>query len=342
MDWRRWLKIVVGTLVGVAFAGALLGILVTGPVVVPQPKLEFNIEPAVDRMRTTVTRLCNDFGTRDYRDPEALMAAAEWIGSELEAAGLQVSFQDYELREGVFRNVIGFRPGATEDAPALVIGAHYDAYGGFPGADDNASGVAVLLELARTLPDDTPRFGQYFVAFSTEEPPFFGTDDMGSFRFASKLVDADVDVSLMIALDMVGYFSDEPGSQSVPLSILKWLYPREGNFLAVTANLKSGVPIRRVKQGLKAVRKIPIHSFRAPGNFAGVDRSDHLSFWKHGFPAVLVTDTSFHRNPNYHQAGDTPDTLDYDTMVKVVLSLHGVLWNNGGAPSSMAAPPQGH
>ena len=338
MNWRRSLKIAIGTLILVSFAGALLGILVTGPVVVLQPRLEFNIEPSADRMRTAVTRLCNDFGTRDYRHPETLMVAAEWIGSELEAAGLQVSFQDYELREGVFRNVVGFRPGAAEDAPAIVIGAHYDAYGGFPGADDNASGVAVLLELARTLPDSAPRFGQYFVAFSTEEPPFFGTDDMGSFRFAGKLVDEGVDVSLMIALDMVGYFSDQPGSQSMPLSILKLLYPSKGNFLAVTANLKNGVSIRRVKQGIKAVRELPVHSFRAPGGFAGVDLSDHLSFWKLGFPAVLVTDTSFHRNPNYHQAGDTPDTLDYDTMVKVVLSLHGVLWNNGGAPLSLAAP----
>jgi hypothetical protein len=332
LDWRRSLKIVVGALVLVAFAGALLGILVTGPVVVPQQKLEFDIEPSAARMRATVTRLCDDFGTRDYLHPEALMAAAEWVGSELEAAGLQVSFQDYELREGVFRNVVAFRPGATEDAPVIVIGAHYDAYGGFPGADDNASGVAVLLELARTLPDNTPRFGQYFVAFSTEEPPFFGTDDMGSFRFARKLVDDGVDVSLMIALDMVGYFSDEPGSQSMPLSILGLLYPSQGNFLAVTANLKNGVSIRRVKQGIKAVRAMPVHSFRAPGGFAGVDLSDHLSFWKLGLPAVLVTDTSFHRNPHYHEAGDTPDTLDYDAMVKVVLSLHGVLWNNGGAP----------
>jgi len=331
LNWRRSLKIVFGTLIFVSFVGALLGILVSGPVVVPQQKLELGIEASSTRMRDTVVRLCNDFGTRDYREPEILMAAADWIGSELEAAGLQVDYQDYELREGVFRNVIGFRPGTTEGAPAIVIGAHYDAYGGFPGADDNASGVAVLLELARTLPETAPRFGQYFVAFSTEEPPFFGTDDMGSFHFAKMLVDEGVDVDLMIALDMVGYFSDEPGSQSMPLGILELLYPDEGNFLAVTGNLQSGLSIRRVKQGIKAVRELPVYSFRAPGSFAGVDWSDHLSFWKLGLPAVLVTDTSFHRNPNYHTSGDTPDTLNYEAMVKVVLSLQGVLWNNGGA-----------
>ena len=335
MNWRRVLKVLAATLLVVSFAGALLGIFVTGPIVVPQQRLKLDMEPSSTRLRDTVVRLCEDFGTRDYRDPETLIKAAKWIGSEFEAAGLQVAFQDYELNEGLFRNVVGFRPGETPDAPTIVIGAHYDAYGGFPGADDNASGVAVLLELARTLPGNSPRFGQYFVAFSTEEPPFFGTDDMGSFRFASKLVDEGVDVSLMIALDMVGFFSDEPGSQSMPLSILRLLYPGEGNFLAVTGNLKSGESIRRVKQGIKAVRELPVYSFRAPDGFAGIDWSDHQSFWKLGLPAVLVTDTSFHRNPYYHERGDTPDTLDYDTMAKVVLSLHGVLWNNGGAPATL-------
>ncbi|NIM60931.1 MAG: M28 family peptidase, partial [Acidobacteria bacterium] len=184
--------------------GALLGIVVTGPIVVPQQKLVFDVEPSDARMRRDVEKLCTEFGTRDHTDPEQLMRAAAWLGSELTEAGLQVSYQDYEASEGLYRNVIGFRPGATADAPVVVIGAHYDAFGGFPGADDNASGVAVLLELARTLPGGTPRFGQYFVAFSTEEPPFFGTDDMGSYHFAAKLAAEQTDVSLMIALDMVG------------------------------------------------------------------------------------------------------------------------------------------
>jgi hypothetical protein len=339
LNGRRTLKITIATLIVVSFVGALVGILVTGPVVVPQRLLDLDVAPSASRMRAAVETLCGDFGPRDYRDPDALMAAAEWIASEFEAAGgLQVSFQDYELPDGTFRNVIAFRPGATPDAPVVVVGAHYDAYGGFPGADDNASGVATLLELAHTLPEGPPRFGQYLVAFSTEEPPFFGTDDMGSFRFAGKLVSEGVDVSLMIALDMVGYFSDEPGSQDMPLDLMSWLYPDEGNFLAVAANPANGVPIRRVKQGMLAIRALPVHSFRAPGWIGGVDNSDHLSFWKHDIPAVLVTDTSFYRNPNYHTGNDTPETLDYERMVAVVRSLHGVLWNSGGAPEVLAPP----
>ncbi len=323
----------IGTLILVSFVVALAGILVTGPVVVPQARLKLDVvAPSVERLRADVERLCNDFGARDYRDPDALMAVAGWIAAEFEAAGLQTSYQDYTLGEGTFRNVIAYRPGASTDAPALVIGAHYDAFGGFPGADDNASGVAVLLELARTLPQGTPRFDQYFVAFSTEEPPFFGTDDMGSFFFASKLVDEGKDVSLMVALDMVGYYSDEPDSQTMPIWPLRLLYPDRGNFVAVVANTKNGAAIRRVKQAMMAMRELPVHSFRAPARIQGVDWSDHLSFWKHDIPAVLVTDTSLFRNPHYHASGDLPETLDYERLAQLVRMLHGMLWNNGGAP----------
>jgi len=198
--------------------------------------------------------------------------------------------------------------------------------------------VAAMLELARTLPEGPPRFAQYFVAFSTEEPPYFGTEQMGSWFFAEKLVADGVAVSLAVVLDMVGYFTDEPGSQRMPLDALSWLYPDEGNFIAVAANPSNGVPIRRVKQAMMAVRELEVHSFRAPNWIKGVDWSDHRSFWAHELPAVLVTDTSFYRNPNYHTAGDTPNTLDYEGMVKVVKSLHGVLWNSGGAPEAAAEP----
>ena len=156
---------------------------------------------------------------------------------------------------------------------------------------------------------------------------------MGSRFFAKKLVEEGVDVSLMVALDMVGFFSDDPDSQNMPLDVLSWLYPDEGNFLAITANPKNGVSIRRVKQAMRAVREIPVHSFRAPDWVSGVDWSDHQSFWKHDIPAVLVTDTSFYRNPNYHSANDLPETLNYERMGAVVQSLQGVLWNSGGAPT---------
>jgi Zn-dependent M28 family amino/carboxypeptidase len=266
-----------------------------------------------------------------------LNAAAEWIASQFESAGLQTSYQDYSLVEQTYRNVIGYRAGSSAGVPAFVIGAHYDAYLDSPGADDNASGVAALLELARTLPMDPPRFDQYFVAFSTEEPPHFGTDEMGSFLFAKKLVEAGEEVSLMVALDTVGYFSDDPNSQNVPAWPLRWLYPRRGNFVAVVADTANGVSIRRVKQAMIAMRELPVHSFRAPARF-GTDESDHLSFWKLGLPAVLVTDTAYLRNPHYHAPGDVPETLDYAKMAQVVRMLHGVLWNNGGAPLAAREP----
>jgi len=254
-----------------------------------------------------------------------------WIEDELRAAGLRVEVQEYAAREGVYRNVIGLREGARPSDPAMVIGAHYDAYGGFPGADDNASGLAVLLELARTLPAAAPATPQYLVAFCTEEPPFFGGDDMGSYRFARELREREVAVDLMVALDLVGRYSERPGSQRFPLPGLGLLYPDRGNFIAVVGDLRSGGPIRRVKRAMLATRELPVESFRAPAAMAGVRWSDHHSFRRLGLPAVLVTDTAYMRNDDYHTSGDTPDKLDYERMARLVRALHGLLRGDAGA-----------
>jgi Zn-dependent M28 family amino/carboxypeptidase len=272
-----------------------------------------------------VERLCTEFTPRSYRHIENLDRAAAWIEEEFRAAGLEVLTQDYEVREDRYRNVIAVRRGVEERDSVMVIGAHYDAYGDFPGADDNASGLAVLLELARTLPADPPRRTQYLVAFSTEEPPFFGSDDMGSYRFAKSLREEGRRVVIMVALDLVGRFSDEPGSQKMPFPGLGLLYPDRGNFVAVVGDLRSGSAIKRVRSGMLATGALPVRSFRAPAAMPGVHWSDHSSFRRFDMPSVLVTDTAYLRNPDYHTRDDTPDTLDYERMAKVVTALHGVL-----------------
>ena len=221
--------------------------------------------------------------------------------------------------------MIATRRGSDPDLGAIVIGAHYDAYGEMPGADDNASGVAVLLELTRTLPDQAPRRTWIFVAFANEEPPFFTTEDMGSHHFVRKLIDEGTPVELMIALDLVGYFSDEAGSQRVPLSLLRLYYPSTGNFIGIVGDTGSGRWIRRVKRGMRSANALPVLSFRAPTWVPGVDWSDHYWFRQLGLPGVLVTDTAMMRTPHYHRATDTPETLDYQRMAAVVQALHGVL-----------------
>ena len=307
--------------------GSLFGILLTGPIVVQPPPLKTGAQADAGRLHESVLRLCGDFHPRDPRHPHNLDRTAEWIAAELRAAGLTVEFQDYAIRDGRFRNVVGYLQGTDPAAGAFVVGAHYDAFGGFPGADDNASGVAVLLELARSLPQRDVRAARYFVAFSTEEPPFFGTDDMGSAHFAAKLQAEAVDVELVLVLDMVGRYSNAKDSQEMPLPGLGLLYPRRGNFVAIVADLGSGDAIGRVKKAMLATETLPVHSFRAPAFIQLVHMSDHLAFRKLGLPAVQITDTGFMRVPEYHTPDDTPEKLDYPRMALLVEALHGVLWD---------------
>jgi Zn-dependent M28 family amino/carboxypeptidase len=186
--------------------------------------------------------------------------------------------------------------------------------------------VDLLLELARTLPAARPRATRILAAFATEEEPFFGTERMGSHVFARGLREAGVQVESMISLDLVGYFSDAPGSQRLPLPGLSLLYPDRGDFIAVVGDMKSGPTIMRVKHGILASGAIPVHSFRAPASRFPVLLSDHWSFRQMGFPAVQITDTAFMRYPYYHRPEDVPEHLDYERMADLVVGLHGVLF----------------
>ena len=314
--------------IGVAIAAAALavaGLVVRGPVALRSPG-DFERRPvSPERLEETVRELCGTFTPRSYSNGENLDRAAAWIGDRFREAGLDVSEQVYTLTEGEYRNVIAIRKGSDPDRGVVIVGAHYDAYGEMQGADDNASGVAVLLELARTLPENPPSRTQMFVAFSTEEPPFFTTEAMGSYHFARHIVDSGTEVDLMIALDLVGYFSDEPGSQLFPVPLLRLFYPSRGNFIGVVGDMGAGRWIRRVKRGMRSQDELPVLSFRAPTFVPGVDWSDHYWFRELGLPGVLVTDTAMMRTPHYHRATDTPDTLDYERMAGVVQALHGVL-----------------
>lgn len=309
----------------VALAVVIVGFVTRGPIVV-RPPAGFEPRPVSPaRLEEAVRTLCGRFDPRWYSTPDNLDRAAGWIGERLREAGLEVSEQTYTLTEGVYRNVIALREGTAPERGVVIVGAHYDAYGEMPGADDNASGVAVLLELARTLPERRPLRTQLFVAFTNEEPPFFATEDMGSYHFARRLADDGTKVDLMIALDGVGYFSDAPGSQSVPSPLLRLFYPSRGDFIGVVGDMGSGREIRRVKSGMRSANAVPVLSFRGPTFVPGVDWSDHYWFRKLGLPGVLVTDTAMMRTPHYHRRSDTPDTLDYRRMAAVAQALHGVL-----------------
>ena len=316
-------------LVALALAGALsLGSiywLLKNPVLFAVPALVG--APAADpaRLEADVRHLAASNPSRAYHNVAALDAAAEYVEAEFAKAGCSPERQTFKVGGHDYHNIIcSFGP---EDAPRIVIGAHYDVAGDDnPGADDNASAVAGVLELARMIKAGAPELSRRIdlVAFSLEEPPNFRSETMGSYVHAQSLLAQKTKVDLMISVEMIGYFSDEPGSQSYPLSFLKLFYPDRGNFIGVIGRTFDRRSVSRVKKLMRTSEELPVHSINAPALIPGIDYSDHWGFWQHGLPAVMVTDTAFLRNPNYHMPTDLPETLDYRRMALTVNGLYRV------------------
>jgi Zn-dependent M28 family amino/carboxypeptidase len=279
------------------------------------------VSPA--RLEAHVRALSERFTPRDFRHPENLDRAAAYVGGEFERAGGAVAFQSYPAGGATYRNVIAsFGPDTPE---RIVVGAHYDAAGPHPAADDNASGVAGLIELAHLLGRASLPIRVELVAYPLEEPPFFRTGQMGSAVHAGSLRREGVRVRAMLALEMIGYFSDAPGSQTFPLGILRAFYPSRGNFVLVAGQLGQGSLVRRVKRAMRGGSALPVRSINAPRWIPGIDFSDHVNYWDAGYDAAMITDTAFYRNPHYHTARDTPETLDYARMAMVVQGVYAAV-----------------
>ncbi|RZK52318.1 MAG: M28 family peptidase, partial [Pedobacter sp.] len=200
----------------------------------------------------------------------------------------------------------------------IIVGAHYDSCGDQEGADDNASGVVGLLELARLLKGQKINQRIDLVAYSLEEPPFFRTEYMGSYIHAKSLVESKTDVFEMISLEMIGYFKDEKKSQSYPLGLLSLIYGNKGNYITLVKKFGAGEFTRKFWRNFKSAKTIKTKKFAGPPALPGIDFSDHLSYWNFGFSALMLTDTSFFRNKNYHKSTDTMETLDISRMAKVI------------------------
>lgn len=291
-------------------------ILLTRPALKPGGVVEAEAakaDPA--RLMRHVEKISVAFFPRSYAMVENLNGVADYIASRFDAAGARVRNQVFSAEGNDYRNVIA-EFGPDSDA-VIVVGAHYDSAGELPAADDNASGVAGLLELAHLIGKTQPEAKIMLVGFCLEEPPFFGTAQMGSAVFAKSLAEDRKGIKIMISLEMIGYFSDQPESQTYPLGLLKLFYPDKGNFIAVVDRIFGG-SARQIKMIMQANSKIPVYSINAPSSMPGIDRSDHKSFWDLGYPAVMITDTAFYRNRAYHTADDTADRLDYARMAQVV------------------------
>jgi Zn-dependent M28 family amino/carboxypeptidase len=293
---------------------------VTQPLVRPVTSGETSVDALA--LERHVRMLAETLHPRSVDNLANLERTADYVLEQLRATGAETTEQPVQADGKPFRNLIArFGP---RDGPVVVIGAHYDSCGDTPGADDNASGVAGLLELARMLAARPPAHAVELVAYTLEEPPYFRTDSMGSVWHARSLSEAGREVRLMLSLEMIGFYRDTPKSQSYPLAPLKLLYPDEGNFIAIVAPFGDFGATRRVKALFRGASDLPAVSINAPRFVPGVDFSDHASYWRYRMPAMMITDTSFLRNPNYHERSDTPETLDYARMAKVVRAVHAV------------------
>lgn len=270
-------------------------------------------------LRTHVNTMCNTRGWRNIEDTATLNRSRRYIQAQLGAYCTNVQLQTYTVAGKQYSNVIASYGPA--DAPRIIIGAHYDVCEQQAGADDNASGVAGLLELARLLQKEDAGNWKYridLVAYTLEEPPSFKTENMGSTVHARMLCESKIKVAGMISLEMIGFYRDAKHTQRYPLGMFKWFYGSRGNYITVVKKLHGGGFVRRFTRSFRHGDDIITKVFAAPKWVPGVDWSDHLSYWAYGWPALMITDTSFFRNANYHQPTDTPDTLDYKRMGFVV------------------------
>jgi Zn-dependent M28 family amino/carboxypeptidase len=276
-----------------------------------------------EELRANVQKLAGEIGERNMWHYAQLNAAADFIEDSFSRAGLASRRNSYEMHGQPCHNIEAEIPGAESEI--ILVGAHYDSVFGSPGANDNGTGVAATLALARLLASAKPQHTLRFVAFVNEEPPHFLSDEMGSLIYARRCKERGDKISAMISLETIGYFSDAPESQTYPSPGLGLFYPKVGNFIGFVSNIQSGALLRRVIALFRKHGKIPSEGAALPAFVPGVSWSDQWSFWRQGYPAIMVTDTAPFRYPYYHSSNDTPGKLEYNRFTLVVSGMEKVI-----------------
>lgn len=287
-----------------------------------------------DNLKLHVYKLSHEIGKRDIVNYWNLEKAKIYICEQFESYGYKVRFEHYVVNGREISNIIAVKGGVKCPSEIVVLGAHYDSYCG-PGADDNASGVAGLLELARLFKDQATDRTIKFIAFDSEEKPHFGTESMGSRVYAKGAKESNKNITAVVIFDSIGYYSAEPRSQKYP-PVLKHFYPHTGNFVKVVSDFNSYALAKEVIKHFKKHSDFPMRSVTGFRFIYGINLSDHGSFWKEGYKAIHVTDTAVFRNPTYHKEDDTWDTLDYGSMSEVVKGFYFVLMRlSGGCATNL-------
>ena len=290
----------------------------------PLPALTPNQDRLRTGLETHVRVLAHDIGVRSDETYANVQRAAAYIERTLRGLGYEVVSQEFSADNREYRNLEATLRGTSRPQEVVVLGAHYDTAEQAPGADDNASGVAGVLELAQVFAQERQSRTVRFVFFPTEEPPSFPTADMGSRHYATAARERNDQIVAMLSIESIGYYDTEKGSQRYPFP-LNLAYPDVGDFIGFVSNLRSRSLLHRAIAAFRAHATLPTQGAAAPSWVPGVWWSDHWSFWREGYHAIMITDTAPYRNPFYHTPQDTPDRLDYDRMARVVHGLTHVV-----------------
>jgi Zn-dependent M28 family amino/carboxypeptidase len=298
----------------------------------PLPPLTEEQRNFEQELRTSVNHIAGAIGERNVFRYKQLVKSADYIRAALADSGYRVKQHQYEVSGNLCENLEVEVIGKDKSDEILLIGAHYDSVQGSPGANDNATGVAAMLALAQAFSKMQPSRTLRFVAFTNEEPPFFQSHDMGSRRYAARSRERGENIVLMLSLETIGYYSDEPGSQGYPFPFSSF-YPSTANFIAFVSNMENAHWVRQLLTAFRRHAMFPSEGGALWEWIPGVAWSDHWSFWKEGYPAVMVTDTAPNRYPHYHTAADTPDKVDFARMARVVSGLQRVIAEVTDSPS---------
>lgn len=290
----------------------------------PLPALTAAQRELANELQADVEMLASTIGERNVERPRALADAAAYITRELERAGYQVRRHEYQSRGQTVANLEAELVGTSAASEIVIVGAHYDSVQGTPGADDNASGVAGTLALARRFAAKPRARTIRFLFFVNEEPPAFWTPDMGSWVYAKECRTRGDDIQAMLSLESIGYYDDAPGSQQYPPP-LSLAFPNRGDFIAIVGNLSSRSLTHRAVRSFRAHAEFPSEGACLPSSLPGVGWSDHWSFWKEGYHAIMFTGTATFRNHRYHTSADVPRTLDYERTARVVEGIEQVV-----------------
>jgi len=282
------------------------------------PQIEGDV-PTQERLRQSVVTLADTIGERNVVRAGSLDQAAKWISDEFIAAGYEPKLESFAVGIATVSNVYAEVLGKSGSG-TVVIGAHYDSVPGSPGADDNASGVAVMLELARRFKDFNSPYTIRFVAFANEESPWFGTASMGSVQHAERAIDRGDEIVAMLSLEMLGFYDSRENSQRYPEGF-GLFYPSTGDFVSFVGNARSRSLVHELVSGFRERARLPSEGAAVPEIVKDITRSDQFAFWRHGIPGVMITDTANFRNPHYHQSTDVAETLDYSAMAHLVEGL---------------------